>query len=102
MGEPRVPDGKTIVTYPRDMIAVVSALLAIARTGVMLESYARLTKAVRGADKEEKEPPPAPMLPLLGVNPNFGRVSVVAPDGTEYTAEVKRGEVIEGDAQRPS
>jgi hypothetical protein len=101
-GEPRVVDGKTVVTYPRDMIAAMSVLCSIARNGVTPESYARATRMLRGTDREEKEEPREPMIPVLGVNTNFSRVTAVAPDGTEIVAEVKRGDVLEAEVEECS
>ena len=69
----------------------------IARKGVMPEGYARRRQVV-GADKEEKPEPRKQLIPLLGADPNFSRITVATPDGTEYTAEVKKGEVIDGEA----
>ena len=42
------------------------------------------------ADKEEKPERSKPYIPVLGVNPNFTRVTATAIDGTEFTAEVKK------------
>jgi hypothetical protein len=101
-GEPRVVDGKTVITYPRDMIAAMSVLCSIARNGVTPESYARATRMLRGTDREEKEEPREPMIPVLGVNTNFSRVTAVAPDGTEIVAELKRGDVLEAEVEECS
>ena len=39
------------------------------------------------------------MTPVLGIGADFTRVTAVTPDGTEYTAEVKRGDVIDVEAE---
>jgi hypothetical protein len=93
-GEPWIVEGKTIIPYPRDRIAAANLMREIARNGVMPEGYARRRKMV-GADKGEKPEPKKQLIPLLGVEPNFSRVTVSTPDGAEYTAEVKQEDVIE-------
>jgi hypothetical protein len=82
---------KRIIPYPRDVVAAVSVLLDIARSGVQPQHY-RLS----GMELEvEEEEPQKPMIPLLGVDANFTRITATRPDGTQFTAEVKPGEVIE-------
>jgi hypothetical protein len=93
-GEPWVVEGKTIVPYPRDRIAAANLMREIARNGVMPEGYARRREMVE-ADKAQKPEPRKQLIPLLGVDPNFSRVTVSTPDGTEYTAEVKQEDVID-------
>ena len=52
------------------------------------------------ADKEQKPERSQPYIPVLGVNPNFTRVSATMADGTEYTAEVKNtAEILEGEVE---
>jgi hypothetical protein len=82
---------KRIIPYPRDSIAAASVLLDIARTGVQPK---RFRMASVEPDVEEEEPK-KPMIPVLGVGADFTRVTATRPDGTEFTAEVKPGEVIE-------
>jgi hypothetical protein len=47
------------------------------------------------ADKEQKPEPRKQLILLLGVEPNFNRITVSTPDGKEYTAEVKQEDVID-------
>jgi hypothetical protein len=96
------PKTKVLLTYARDAVQAFSILQSLARGGVLPETMARTGAASVQSAADEREPPPAPMLPLLGINPNFSKVTAITPDGTEFTAEVKRGEVVEGDVQGPS
>jgi hypothetical protein len=47
-----------------------------------------------GLEVEEEEPE-KPMIPVLGVGADFTRVTDTRPDRTEFTVELKPGEVIE-------
>jgi hypothetical protein len=94
-GEAFRVEGKVIIPYPRDIIAATNVILEIARKGVMPETYPRRLRQFLEADKEEKAERSKPYIPVLGVNPNFSRVTTTLPDGTEYTAEVKRPDVID-------
>jgi hypothetical protein len=85
------PVTKLIIPYHRDVVAAVSLLRDIARSGVQPQHY-RLP-AVE-SEVEEKEPE-KPMIPVLGVGADFTRVTATRPDGTQFTAEVKPGDVIE-------
>jgi hypothetical protein len=84
---------KRVIPYPRDSIAAASVLLDIARTGVQPK---RLRMASVEPEVEEEEPR-KPMIPVLGIGADFTRVTATRPDGTEFTAEVKPGEVIDVD-----
>jgi hypothetical protein len=81
---------KRIIPYPRDQIAAATVLLDIARTGVQPKHY-----RLPGVEVDEVEEPRQPMIPVLGIGADFTRVTATRPDGTEFTAEVKPGEVIE-------
>jgi hypothetical protein len=82
---------KRIIPYPRDSIAAASVLLDIARTGVQPKHY-----RLPGMETEvEVEEPRQPMIPVLGIGADFTRITATAPDGTEFTAEVTPGDVIE-------
>jgi hypothetical protein len=81
---------KRIIPYPRDSIAAASVLLDIARTGVQPKHY-----RLPGVEVEEVEEPRQPMIPVLGIGADFTRVTATRPDGTEFTAEVKPGDVID-------
>jgi hypothetical protein len=83
---------KRVIPYPRDQIAAASVLLDIARTGVQPKGY-----RLPGVEVEEVEEPQRPMIPVLGIGADFTRVTATRPDGTEFTAEVKPGEVIDVD-----
>ena len=82
---------KRVIPYPRDRVAAVSLLLDIARSGVQPQHY-RLPAVELEVEEEE---PKKPMIPVLGVGADFTRVTATRPDGTQFTAEVKPGEVIE-------
>jgi hypothetical protein len=86
------PVMKRIIPYPRDQIAAATVLLDIARTGVQPKGY-RLPGME--LEVEEVEEPRKPMIPVLGIGADFTRITATAPDGTEFTAEVTPGEVIE-------
>jgi hypothetical protein len=83
---------KRVIPYPRDSIAAASVLLDIARTGVQPKHY-RLP--AMELEVEEVEEPRTPMIPVLGIGADFTRITATAPDGTEFTAEVKPGDVID-------
>ncbi len=93
--------GKTKVLLPhaRDAIAADGLLCSIAQNGVMPESYARAHRVLTGTDNMDREKEPRlPVMPVLGLNTNFSKLTATAPDGTEFVAELKRGEVVEGEA----
>jgi hypothetical protein len=81
---------KRVIPYPRDQIAAATVLLDIARTGVQPKGY-----RLPGVEVEEVEEPRKPMIPVLGIGADFTRVTATRPDGTEFTAEVTPGDVIE-------
>jgi hypothetical protein len=83
---------KRIIPYPRDQVAAASVLLDIARTGVQPKGY-RLPGMELEVD--EVEEPRKPMIPVLGIGADFTRITATTPDGTEFTAEVTPGDVIE-------
>jgi hypothetical protein len=82
---------KRIIPYPRDSIAAASVLLDIAREGVQPKRF----RMASVEPDEEVEEPRQPMIPVLGIGADFTRVTATRPDGTEFTAEVKPGEVID-------
>ena len=82
---------KRIIPYPRDVVAAVSVLLEIARSGVQPQHY-RLSAVELEVEEEE---PQKPMIPVLGVGADFTQITATRPDGTQFAAEVKPGEVIE-------
>ena len=84
------PVMKRIISYPRDSIAAASVLLDIARTGVQPKGY-----RLPGLEVEEVEEPRKPMIPVLGIGADFTSIKARRPDGTEFTAEVKPGDVID-------
>jgi hypothetical protein len=94
-GEVFVVEGKVIIPYPRDMIAAANVILEIARKGVMPATYPRRLGEFLEADKEEKPEQRKPVIPLMGVNPQFRSFQITGIDGTEYSAEVKLGEVVD-------
>ena len=98
IGEAVDVEGKTLIPYPRDQIAAAGVILSIARNGVMPERMPQKIVEMLVADKEEKAEDKPPLIPLLGVNPNFSSVTATRPDGTKFTAYVEGGiEVIEGE-----
>ena len=87
---------KIVIPYPRDVAACAKLLQEVARGGVLPERPATLP-----TPSAQTEEPPAriPRLPVLGVDSDFRRVTATAADGTQYTAEVKPGDVIEAKAE---
>jgi hypothetical protein len=83
---------KRIIPYPRDQVAAASVLLDIARTGVQPKGYRRPGMEL---EVDEVEEPRKPMIPVLGIGADFTRITATTPDGTEFTAEVTPGDVIE-------
>lgn len=81
---------KRIIPYPRDIVAAVSVLLDIAREGVQPKRF-----RMASVEPDVEEEPRKPMLPVLGIGADFTRVTATRPDGTEFTAEVKSGDVID-------
>jgi len=75
---------KIILTYPRDQIAAMRALMKIAGIGVLPKGHLVLPQNEEGP----KLPPPS--FPGL----NWSRVQATAPDGS--TVVVERPEVTEG------
>jgi hypothetical protein len=90
----RVGD-KVIIPYPRDIIAAANLILEIARKGVMPATYSGRLREFLEADKEQKPKPSKQLLPLIGIEPNFSRITATRPDGTKFTAEVKQEDVID-------
>jgi len=84
--EVKTADGerKVILTYPRDQIAAMGALMKIAGIGVLPKGHLVLPQNEKGP----KLPPPS--FPGL----NWSRVQATAPDGS--TVVVERPEVTEG------
>ena len=85
------PVTKRIIPYPRDIVAAASVLLDIARSGVQPQHY-RLPSVEPEVEEEE---PKKPMIPVLGIGADFTRITATRPDGTQFTAEVKPGDVID-------
>jgi len=75
---------KVILTYPRDQIAAVRALIKIARIGVLPKDSLDLSQ---NDDRPNLPPPSFPGL-------NWSRVQATAPDGS--TVVLERPEVTEG------
>jgi len=93
-GSPKV---KRIIAYSRDIVAAARLLQELARGGVLPENY-RPPSLEPVADRDE-EGPREPMIPVLGIGTDFTRVTAITPDGTEYTAEVRPGVVVDVEAE---
>ena len=87
------PVTKRIIPYPRDRVAAISLLRDIARVGVQPERCRTPSVEL----EVEEEEPRKPMIPMLGIDANFSRVTTTRPDGTQFTAEVTPGMVIEAE-----
>jgi hypothetical protein len=94
---------KQIVAYPRDQVEAVRRLQELARGGVLPEQAQDLLHLLskRGAMEEEEEIAEEKAVTLqqlgLGITPDFTRITAQTADGTTYTAEVKRGQVIDAE-----
>lgn len=100
LGSPRMVDlgngeAKQIIAYPRDQVEAVRRLQELARGGVLPEEATNLLELIGEKGEEEKS---VTLQQLgLGITPDFTRITAQTADGTTYTAEVKRGDVIEGE-----
>lgn len=86
---------RLVCPYPRDIAAAMKILSEIARGGVLPEG--KIALPLVSAQTEEVEQ--TPHIPVLGISTDFRRVTATTVDGTEYTAEVKRGDVIDVEAE---
>jgi len=82
---------KTILPYPRDIVGAMKILQELARGGVLPEGNTILPPEY--ATEEQREP----MIPILGIGADFTRVTATAMDGTQYTATVTPGVVIDAE-----
>jgi hypothetical protein len=81
---------RTIIPYPRDMVAAMKLLHDIARLGILPDSMAVVD---RGAEM------PALLPTFTRVNPNFTRVEAELPDGTIMVATVNKRDVINAEME---
>jgi len=84
---------RSVLAYPRDVVAAGKLLQELARGGVLPENYR--PPSLESVANRNEEGPREPMIPVLGIGTDFTRVTATAIDGTEFTAEVIPGKVID-------
>jgi len=92
-----VYEPKSIVPYPRDIIAAANSLYAFLKEGVLPES-----SHVAAASPVEVTEEQSGLMPIFGGNTAFSKIEATRPDGTRFSINVGQDDIIEVDEDEDS
>jgi hypothetical protein len=84
-GGPRTVGDKTVIPYPRDVIAAIRLLVDIAREGIAPKQ--RMDAVLQAYEESQRQEEKKGLeLPLnFGISANFGTLTAIRPDGTRFS-----------------